>query len=119
MPTFEEVLKEKGKRTEFKPLDEIPEQIKLKWISEEYKKDQTNRECLFVILTTETNEQVKQKYTASMYSTLAEDIENCGGLENLKKDYFLYRKKAVGKKGSFERLYPTPEEKPDKPRKQK
>jgi hypothetical protein len=110
MPTFEETLKEKGKKNEFKPLKDIPSEIKAKWILEEYKKDQTNRECLFVVLTTEAGEMIKQKYTSTMYQTLAEDIESCGGLEQLKNGFFTYKKKEVGKKGSFERLYPTPQD---------
>lgn len=112
--TFEESLIEEGKKTEFKPLADIPNEIVLRWVSEERKKDQTQRECLFVIFETEMHEQVKQKYTKTMWQTLGEDMKLAGGLEKLKSSFTLYRKKAVGKKGSFERLYPTQSEKPKK-----
>jgi hypothetical protein len=107
--TFMQKLEQKQK-LQPKPLDEIPEEIKLKWIDETFKQDQTNRECLFVTLETEEHQQVKQKYTATMYETLHEAIIQCGSIEKLKQEFHTYRKQQVGKRGSFPRLYPIPQE---------
>jgi hypothetical protein len=113
--TFEEQLNEMeetvAKSKEFIPLDTIPQEMKLKWLSEEFKKDKKGNSCLFVILSTEDNRKLKQKYTATMIGELRTSIEAIGTKETLEKDFFLYKKKEVGKHGSFPRLYPVPQEK--------
>jgi hypothetical protein len=112
--TFEEQLNEMEetaqKSKEFVPLDTIPNEMRLKWLSEEFKKDKQGNSCLFVVFATEDQRKVKQKYTATMVGELRESITAVGTKEQLEKDFFLYRKKEVGKRGSFARLYPVPQE---------
>lgn len=112
--TFEEQLNEMEesaiKSKEFVPLDTIPNEMRLKWLSEEFKKDKQGNACLFVVFATEDNRKVKQKYTATMVGELRESMIATGTKEQLQKEFFLYRKKEVGKRGSFARLYPVPSE---------
>lgn len=112
--TFEEQLAEKAQQaqsaTGYMPLDQVPNEIKLKWISQEFKADKQGNECLFVIFEAEDQQKIRQKYTPTMLQDLLQDIKAIGSQEMLTKDFYLYRKKAVGKRGSFERLYPVSQE---------
>lgn len=112
--TFEEQLDEMEataqKSKEFVPLDTIPNEMELKWLSEEFKKDKQGNSCLFVVFGTKDERKVKQKYTATMIGELRASIQATATREELAKAFFLYRKKEVGKRGSFARLYPVPQE---------
>lgn len=108
--TFMEKLEKEAKIQTIKPLSELPNEIKLKWVSEQFKNDQTNRECFFVTYITEDGQTVKQKYTATMYARLHEAIIQIGSVDKLKADYYLYRKEEIGKRGSYPRLYPVLQE---------
>jgi hypothetical protein len=114
--TFEEQLDEMEataqKSKEFVPLDSIGAEMRLKWLLEEFKKDKQGNSCLFVVFATEDQRKVKQKYTATMIGELRSSIQAVGTKEQLEKEFFLYRKKEVGKRGSFARLYPVPSEAP-------
>ncbi len=69
-------------------LEDVPEQIKLKWKSDIQKQDSTKHDCLFVTFETEAGLLLVQKYTATMFNMLADRIS---GRENeLKESFFTY-----------------------------
>ena len=115
MPTLEEVLREKAKistpSSKYMKLEAVPEQIKLKWKSDIQKQDSTKHDCLFVTFETEAGLLLVQKYTATMFTMLADRIS---GRENeLKDSFFTYEHvdtPTFRGRAQFPRLYPKTEE---------
>lgn len=113
MPTLEEVLRENQliPTSKYMKLEEIPQEIKLKWLKHEMKTDKDKNICLYVTFETEDGKMLMQKYPRSMMGLLADAISK---RENeLKESFFLYEKKdTVTFKGrtGFPRLYPKTEE---------
>lgn len=112
--TFEEQLGEIAQKAEeykeYIPIDQIPRQIRLQWVSEEFKEDGNHNTCLYILFQTEDNHKLRQKYTTLMVGELRMAIEAIGTKDTLKNDFFLYEQRSIGKKGSFPRLYPVPQE---------
>jgi hypothetical protein len=115
MPTLEEVLRQKAvtsvSSSKYMKLEDIPKEIKMKWLKDELKQDTNKKDCLFVTFETESGLLIVQKYTGTMFSTLADAIK--GREKDLKETFYLYEHVDVptfrGKTG-FPRLYPVSQE---------
>ncbi len=111
MSELEKTLEQKVKETpEFLSVAELPEELVAKVQSSVFKTDKRGNEALFIRLLTKDNKVVIQKYTPTQYKYLLEQIRKCGGIENLKTNYYTWRKEKVGR-AINERLFPTPKKK--------
>jgi hypothetical protein len=114
MPTLEETLRQQAKTqtpSKYMKLENLPDEIKLKWIKEEMKTDTKGNSCFFVTFETEEGLLLVQKYTATMFNTLADSIS--GREKELKETFFPYKKIDTltyrGRTG-FARVYPVRQE---------
>lgn len=114
MSSLEEKLKGKEQEAiQWLNAQDIPDTIELVVVKDEFKEDAQHKECLYITYRTKENINVRQKYTASTYSTLRKAFEKAGGYQSLTKDYHLYEKRKVGR-AFHDRLYPVANPEPSK-----
>jgi hypothetical protein len=111
MSTFEEILREKAKeipQSKYMKLEEIPNKIKLKMLKKEEKLDANKNSCFYVTYQSEDEKLLTQKYTATMFTTLADRVHNRE--KELETSFALYEKidtKTFRGRTGFPRLYPV------------
>jgi hypothetical protein len=115
MANMLEKLKEKAKEAkEYVSVAELPDEIELRIATEpEFKVDKRGNECLFIVLDTKDGKRVVQKYTPTQYKQLIDLLEKCGGIEALKTEFFIWKKKRIGR-ALNDRLFPQPKTKKEK-----
>lgn len=105
--TFEDKLKQKADESRFLSLSNLSDEITATVIGEpEWKKDKRGNECLYIVLDTKEG-TIVQKFGKSIYETLYQAIQKCGGLGNLKIVKHTWRKSIAGK-AINPRYYPIP-----------
>lgn len=114
--SLEERLKEKEKDiAQWINAQDLPAQMELIIVKDEFKEDSTKKECLYITYQTRNNANLKQKYTSSSYAELRESITKAGGFKALTTDFHVYEKRKVGR-AFFDRLYPLSTPKVNKPK---
>jgi hypothetical protein len=111
MSDFLAKLKEKAAQArEYLSVADIPALVNAILIGDlDFRADKRGNEALFVTLKTKDNKYIVQKYTPTTYQYLHQRIIDCGGLENLQKEFYTWKKERIGR-AINERLFPQPKQ---------
>jgi len=111
MSNLLEKLKEKAAQArEYLSVADIPVEVNAVLASDlDFRADKRGNEALFVTLKTKDNKYIVQKYTPTTYKYLHEKIIDCGGLEKLQKEFYVWKKERIGR-AINERLFPQPKQ---------
>jgi len=105
--SFDDQMKNKiQENPDVLPVTEIPDEILCRVKDYKFKVDKQGDEALFLTLLTDNNLRIIQKYMPSGYDTLNKSVNACGGFDQLKVQWRIWRKSTVGQM-KLPRLLPT------------